>query len=130
LSDAFGKIDPNGPGGLENTYLSIHPNCRHTISKWVERAHSPIEVVAARNNSDPATNPYDLDPRTEKEVKRYQELERQKAQRAACIREYRKMMQFIPVKELGSWLTFAKHYIAKDDKYQALREKYQKLSKS
>ena len=27
LSLAFGKIDPNGPDDLTNTYLNIHPNC-------------------------------------------------------------------------------------------------------
>lgn len=130
LSDAFGKIDPNGSGGLENTYLSIHPNCRHTISKWVERARTPQQIDAIRNKSNPATNPYELDPRTKKEVKRYQELERQKAKRAACVREYRMMMQYIPVKELGSWLSFAKHYLADDDKYKSLKQKYRELSKS
>lgn len=130
LSDAFGKIDPNGSGGLENTYLSIHPNCRHTISKWVERARTPQQIEAIRNKSNPATNPYELDPRTKKEVKRYQELERQKAKRAACVREYRMMMQYIPVKELGSWLSFAKHYLADDDKYKSLKQKYRELSKS
>lgn len=130
LSDAFGKIDPNGSGGLENTYLSIHPNCRHTISKWVERARTPQQIEAIRNKSNPATNPYELDPRTQKEVKRYQELERQNAKRAACVREYRMMMQYIPVKELGSWLSFAKHYLADDDKYKSLKQKYRELSKS
>ena len=130
LSDAFGKIDPNQSGGLENTYLSIHPNCRHTLAKWVERAHSPVEIAAMQNKSNPAVNPYEVDPRTEKEVKRYKELERQKAQRAACIREYRMMMQYIPAKELGSWLTFAKHYIAKDAKYKKLKQKFKELSQN
>ena len=130
LSDAFGKIDPNGSGGIENTYLSIHPNCRHTLAKWVERAHTPIEIAAMQNKSNPESNPYELDPRTKKEVKRYQELERQKARRAACIREYRMMMQYIPVKELGPWITFAKHYLADDDKYKSLKQKYRELSKS
>lgn len=27
LATAFGKIDPNGPNKLSNTYLNIHPNC-------------------------------------------------------------------------------------------------------
>ena len=130
LSDAFGKIDPNQSGGLENTYLSIHPNCRHTLAKWVERAHSPVEIAAMQNKSNPAINPYEVDPRTEKEIKRYKELERQKAQRAACIREYRMMMQYIPTKELGSWLTFAKHYIAKDTKYKKLKQKFKELSQN
>lgn len=27
LASAFGKIDPNGPNSLSNSYLNIHPNC-------------------------------------------------------------------------------------------------------
>lgn len=27
LSDIFGKIDPDGPNTLQNTWLNIHPNC-------------------------------------------------------------------------------------------------------
>ena len=46
LSDAFGRIDPTQPDGIENTYLSIHPNCRHTLAKWVASAASSFFVSA------------------------------------------------------------------------------------
>lgn len=33
LASVFKKIDPNGTNDLDNTYLTIHPNCRHKIVK-------------------------------------------------------------------------------------------------
>lgn len=36
LSSVFKKINPNGSDDLSNTYMSIHPNCRHKIIKYVE----------------------------------------------------------------------------------------------
>lgn len=124
LKDAFSKIDPNGTDDIENTYLSIHPNCRHTIAKWVERAHTPEQIEAYRKYSNPATNPYSNDPRSQAEIKRYKERERVMGLEAASEREYRKLMQYIPVSELGSWITFHKHFLKKDTKYKKLLEKY------
>jgi hypothetical protein len=129
LKDAFSKIDPNGSDDIENTYLSIHPNCRHTIAKFVERAHTPEQIEAYRNFSNPETNPYSNDPRSQAEVKRYKERERVMGLEAASIREYRKLMQYVPVNELGSWITFHKHYLKKDDKYKKILEKYRNLIK-
>lgn len=37
LSSIFQKVDPNGTDDLNNTYLVIHPNCRHKIIRYVER---------------------------------------------------------------------------------------------
>lgn len=36
LASIFKKIDPNGPDDLENTYMSIHPNCRHRFIAFKE----------------------------------------------------------------------------------------------
>lgn len=124
LKDAFSKIDPNGSDEIENTYLSIHPNCRHTIAKFVEKAHTPEQIEAYRKFSNPLTNPYSNDQRSQAEIKRYKERERVMGLEAASEREYRKLMQYIPVSELGSWITFHKHFLKKDDAYKKILEKY------
>ena len=129
LQDAFNKIDPNRPDTLENTYLCIHPNCRHTLAKWVERAHSPLEIEAMRNKSNPLTNPYNLDQRTENEIKRYKERERVMRLQAGAKRKYREMLQYIPVKDLGTFQTFLKHYLKKDKKYELVRKKFHEIVK-
>ena len=130
LSDAFSKIDPNGTNDIENTYLSIHPNCRHTIAKWVERTHTQEQIDAYRKYSNPLTNPYEKEQRTNNEIKRYKERERIMGIEAASERTYRKFMQYIPVSELGSWLTFHKHFVKKDAKYQKLLAKFKEAVKN
>lgn len=37
LASVFGKIDPAGSNSLDNTYLTIHPNCRHKLVKYYEK---------------------------------------------------------------------------------------------
>lgn len=36
LSSVFRKIDPNGSDDLSNSYLTIHPNCRHKLVRYFE----------------------------------------------------------------------------------------------
>lgn len=126
LSDAFGKINKDGSATLENTYLTIHPNCRHTLAKFYEGAQTPKQLAAIRKKSNPVTNPFDVDPRTKREIDEYKERERKNAQEQESIRLYREMMMFIPVKELGSWVVFHKHFMAKDKKFRELLDRYKK----
>ena len=37
LASVFKKIDHNGSDDLDNTYMSIHPNCRHKIVKYIDK---------------------------------------------------------------------------------------------
>lgn len=40
LASVFSKIDPYGTDDLDNTYMTIHPNCRHKIVRYVEKKHT------------------------------------------------------------------------------------------
>lgn len=125
LSVAFSKIDPNGTDDLENTYLTIHPNCRHTIVRFIERAQTPKKLYEIRKKSNA---PFEVDPRTAEQIKEYKEREKVFAKRNAAMREYQKFLQVIPVKELKRFPTFEKHYYAKDDVYKKLKKRYSELS--
>lgn len=37
LTSVFKKIDPNGADDLSNSYLTIHPNCRHKLVRYFEK---------------------------------------------------------------------------------------------
>ena len=128
LTDIFGKIDKNGDNSLENTYLTIHPNCRHVLARYVERARTPLEIQQMRNFSNPATNPYSIDPRTEEKVLEYKERERKMAKHNAILREYRRLLPFLGAKKLGNFLQFKAHYLAKDKKYQSILDAYDKIA--
>lgn len=127
LSTAFGKINKLSGNDLSNTYLNIHPNCRHTLVKYIERAHSPKEIEKMRKVSNES---FEVDRRTKAEVDAYKERERIKALEQESIRRYRQFMQYIPVKELGAWPTFHKHYVSKDDRYLELEKRYEEAKKA
>lgn len=123
LSSIFGKIDKNGPDDLTNSYLSIHPNCRHTIKKWYERGKTAEEIQEIREKSN-SQRPAEGQEYTEEQIRAYKEHERIMSIEAASERKYRELAQFIPFSELGNWLTFNKHFIAKDEVYHSLLSKY------
>jgi hypothetical protein len=124
LAEAFSAIDNNGFKTLDNSYLVIHPNCRHTIKPWNELTHTKAEIEAARRKSNPATNPFDIDPRSEKQIEEYKKRQKVMAEEAASVRMYRMMLQYIPVKELGSWANFHAHYMANDPWYKSMKKRY------
>ena len=83
-----------------------------------------------REKSNPATNPFSVDPRTKKQIEAYNERQSVMAEEAASARMYRKMLQYIPVKVLGSWVDFHRHYMAKDGWYEKRLEEYEKARKT
>ena len=128
LSDAFGKQDPNGPDTLTNTWLNIHPNCRHSIVAYTEAGHSAEEVQQIRDFSNPAKNPYSRDPRTKKQIEAYRAKEQA---RAKWLREYRtweayRMTVGDPVPK--TFATFQKHRAADDEKWKTWRKLYREAN--
>lgn len=71
LASIFGKIDPNGPDVLENTYLCIHPNCQHKLTKFKESKLSFKEIKEMQQRSSFKTNPPNIPKKSQKEIKEY-----------------------------------------------------------
>ena len=126
LAAAFGKMDPAGPNDLSNTFLNIHPNCQHSLTKWTEDYKTDEEIRQAREFSSFETNPKTNDPRTEAQIEAYRNKERQRA-------AYRRNLdQFDRYTKAGiedfpkSMATFLKHKQADDEKYKAWMAEYRK----
>lgn len=122
LTEAFGKIDPAGPDSLANSWLNIHPNCLHSIMRWSEKGKTPEEIAEARRFSNPQTNPFTRDPRSEAEIAAYRKKEDARAKWLADFRQWEKY------REAGigpkTFQTFQKHKLLDDDKYHAWVEAY------
>lgn len=117
LSDLFGKINPAGDNSLENTWLSIHPNCRHSLAKYIERAYTPLEVQQKRTFSNPKTNPYKTDPRTTEKVEEWKRREALMGKHNELLRMFRRVLKNSPPEvraSLPDFMTFKKRYIAGD----------------
>lgn len=122
LASAFGKIDPAGPDTLENSYMNIHPNCLHSLAPWTEAGKSPQELEKIRRFSNPATNPFNKDPRSQAQIEAYNRREEGRNKWLEAFRQWEKYRGF----DMGpkTFNTFLKHKIADDDKYREWMETY------
>lgn len=130
LAAAFGKQDPAGPDTLANTWLNLHPNCLHSIMAFSEVGRSEEEIQKIKDFSNPAKNPFSVDPRTEKQIKAYRAKE---AARAKWLREYRtwesyRMTVGDPVPK--TFATWQKHKAADDEKYKNWQRLYREANRS
>ena len=128
LSDAFGKIDPSGPSTLANSWLNIHPNCLHSLVPWTPAGRTPEEIQKIKDFSNPARNPYSVDPRSQKQIEAYRKKE---ASRAKWLRDYRQWEDYrvaIPEATPKTFATFQKHKLAGDDKYKEWVKKYREAT--
>lgn len=129
LAEAFNTIDKNGTKSLDNSYLVIHPNCRHTIKPWNELTKTPAELAEIRRKSNPATNPFDVEHRTEEQIQQYKKRQAVMEREAASQRMYRMMLQYIPARELGTWPSFHRHYMANDAWFKKMLDRYETARK-
>lgn len=125
LASAFGKIDPNGPNSLSNSYLNIHPNCLHVLIPWTPAGKSKEQIEKIQKFSSFTTNPVTKDPRSQRQVDEYKRKEEGRAKILADIDEWKKMR----VAGIGpaSFQTFLKHKLADDDTYKAWKGAYRNL---
>ena len=126
LSFAFGKIDLAGAESLENTYLNIHPNCLHSLVKYTTIGKTDKQIKRDRDFSDPALNPLNRDPRTKKQIKAYQEKERNRRKLLDDMHQWRRYRAVLGDKAYKTFQTFQKHKRANDDVYKRLQAEYRK----
>ena len=129
LSLAFGKIDPAGAESLENTYLNIHPNCLHSIVRYTTIGKTDKQIKRDRDFSDPALNPLNRDPRTKKQIKAYQEKERNRRKLLDDMHQWRRYRAVLGDKAYKTFQTFQKHKRANDDVYKRLQAEYRKQNR-
>ena len=129
LSDAFGKIDPAGANTLTNTFLNIHPNCLHSLIKYTEKGKTPKQVEKERRFSNPATNPYNHDPRSKKQKAAYEEKERNRAAYRNNLKQYERYAQAGVPGLPKTFQTFEKHKKLNDEHYQAWLKAFRERGK-
>lgn len=91
LTELYGKIDENGANDLTNSYLTIHPSCRHTLVKWNEDTKTEAEIEEMREKSSFVKHPKDINPQTKKEMEEYRASQREKAKFRGMLNEYHEM---------------------------------------
>lgn len=118
LASAFGKVDPNGPDSLTNSYLNIHPNCLHVLTPWTPMGLTEEEVQKVKDFSSFKKNPPTKDPRTQAQIEAYR---KKQTARAKWLRDYRQWEKYriaLGDKVPKTFETFRKHKLADDEKYK------------
>ena len=118
LAAAFGKIDPNGPEDLTNTYLNIHPNCLHTLVPWTPAGLSKEKIKKIQEFSSPKTNPFTVDPRSKAQIERYRKKEQARREFLNNYRQWERYKLTLGDKVPKTYQTFEKHKRAGDEKYK------------
>lgn len=124
LSLAFGKVDPNGPDDLSNTYLNIHPNCLHALVPYTTAGKTPEEIQKDIDFSSPMLNPLTRDPRTKKQIKAYREKEKNRRKLKNDINQWRRYKAVLGGGMPKTFQTFQKHKRAGDDTYKKWMREY------
>lgn len=128
LADAFGKIDPNGPDNLANTYLNIHPNCLHVLLPWTTAGRTPEEIQKIKDFSNPQKNPYSVDPRSQKQIEAYRKKETARRHWLERYRQWERYRMTLGDKVPKTYQTFERHKLANDDKYREWERLYREAN--
>lgn len=126
LSSAFSKINPSGSDDLDNTYWEIHPNCRHKIVRYVEKAHTQRQNVLVQAMSN---RPMALTQGQEEQVRYYKERERIQNERNAALAEFKQYLQVMPPRDVcGNFIKFYEQKQKNSDKYKAIKKRYEEIT--
>ena len=128
LSTAFGKVDPNGPDTLSNTWLNIHPNCLHVLLPWTPAGRTPEEIQKIKDFSNPSKNPFSRDPRTQKQIEAYRQKETARRYWLASYRQWERYRMTLGNKVPRTFETFQRHKAADDEKYKDWERLYREAN--
>lgn len=128
LADAFGKVDPNGPNSLTNTYLNLHPNCWHSVYPWTPMGRSEEEIQKIKDFSNPAKNPYSVDPRTKKQIEAYRAKEQARRRWLESYKAWQRYRLTLGDKVPKTFATFQKHKAADDEKWKTWQKLYREAN--
>lgn len=128
LSDAFGKVDSDGPNDLSNTWLNIHPNCRCAVVPWTAAGRTNAEIRKIERFSNPQLNPYSVDPRSKKVIEAYRRKEAGRRKWLDAYDQWQRYRVTIPEKAPKTFQTFQRHKLADDEKYRSWVMEYRKAT--
>ena len=129
LTAAFGKIDPAGADSLTNSFLNLHPNCLCSIVPWTEKGKTPKEVERMREYSDPNKRPFDIDQRTKRQKREYEQKEWNRAEYRANVKQFEKYTQAGIPGFPRTFQTFEKHKKLNDDAYRSWLKAFRERGK-
>lgn len=125
----FGKVDPNGPDNLDNTWLNIHPNCLHVLYRYFPEDHPQYEVDRIIAHSDPELNPTSRRFITKKQMEVYRAKEAGRRKLLNDIKQFERYKIVLGDDMPKTFQTFQKHKLLNDDKYTSWKRLFRERNK-
>ena len=132
LTVAFGKVDPYGSNDLSNTYLNIHPNCLHSLVKYITIGKSTERIQKDKDFSSIEKNPLSRDPRTKKQIAAYREKEKNRQRLLRDMKqhkEYRSILGNDVPKDFAKFRELKYNNAEKWNVLQKVKRTYTELNK-
>lgn len=104
-------------------------NCLHSILPYTTVGRTEEEIQKIKDFSNPAKNPYSVDPRTQKQVEAYRKKEAGRRKWLADYRQWEKYRITIPDATPKTFATFQKHKQADDAKYREWKRLYREANR-
>lgn len=130
LSLAFGKVDPDGSDDLTNTYLNIHPNCRHSVVKYTTIGKTDKQIQRDKDFSNPETNPINRDPRTKKQIAAYRDKERNRQRLLRDMRQHREYRAALGSEVPKDFAKFQEMKYTNSERFETLEKRVLNQEKS
>lgn len=108
LSDVFAYSD--------GTYANIHPNCRHRLTPYLAKFDDNAEETKKQSNRS-----FDVDKRSEAEIKQYYTQQKEKAQRNADRKQYEAYRVALPKEAPRTFAAFRMMKKSNSEKYKKMQ---------
>lgn len=102
-------------------YRTVHPNCAHRILAFIWDQKSKKEQDAALKD---ANKPFDVDPRSEAERKRYEEIQRKNRERLRDRKQWEKYRAVLGNKNVPNFSGFRAMKRANSDRWLEMTSDY------
>lgn len=129
LATAFGKINPLGGNDLSNTYLNLHPNCLHSLTRYTPMGKTDKEVEDMKKFSSFEERPANVDYRTQKQRDDYREKEKARAEFRNNYKQYKEYKAGLGDDFPKTYKTFEKHKKLDDDIYKEWKSRMREVRK-
>lgn len=101
-------------------------NCIHVLLPWTKNGKTPEELERIKRFSDPKTNPFTVDPRSQKQIEAYRRNQKARSRMLNDYRQWERYRLALGDKCPKTFQTFLKHKRAGDEKYRRWEQEYRK----
>ncbi|BBN97493.1 phage minor capsid protein [Sporolactobacillus terrae] len=102
-----------------SSHMTIHPNCRHVVLPYVEGLADDSEGDREFSN-----RPFDIDPRSQKEIDRYNREQKEKAKRRADFKQWQKYKTLLGNRAPKTFEAFRRIKIHNENRFYELKTLY------